>query len=44
LYGCIHPCSSVWIEEYTGMPDISAESGAEDSADLFIESEEEEYE
>ena len=32
------------IEEYTGMPDISAESGAEDSADLFIESEEEEYE
>lgn len=32
------------IEEYTGMPDISAESGTEDSADLFIESEEEEYE
>ena len=32
------------IEEYTGMPDIPAESGAEDSADLFIESEEEEYE
>ena len=32
------------IEEYTGMPDVSEESGAEDSADLFIESEEEEYE
>lgn len=32
------------IEEYTGMPDISAESGTEDGADLFIESGEEEYE
>ena len=53
LYPSLQFCMNIGqlkrvIEEYIGMPDISAESGTEDSTedstDLFIESEEEEYE